>query len=93
VRREHAVEALDADVEALDEQVELVRLGRGARLVDLIQVAPSPISASRFGLITVAGDVERQLAPGLDLLRAAVAGAERPSLGVWCSSYDQIASV
>src|SRR5207249_10236578 len=81
VRREEAVEPLDADVEALDEEVELVGLGGRARLVDLDPVRAEPDQGLEVRTDQVAGDVEGQLAPSLDLLLAAVACAEAAFLG------------
>ena len=76
MRREEAVEPFDADVEALDEQVELVLLGRGARLVDLDPGRAELDQRLEVRPDQVPRDVERQLAPRLDLLLAPVAGSE-----------------
>ena len=95
VRREHAaLEPLDRDVEALDEDVELVLLGRRARLVDLDPLRAEVDQRLEVRPDDVPRDVERQLAArrrprplGRGLRRGG------PSLGRWCSSYDQTASV
>src|ERR671919_390489 len=67
-RREEAVQALDARVEALDEDLQLVRLGRGARFVDLDPGRPQLDQRLQVGPDQVAGQVERELAPRLDLV-------------------------
>src|SRR5206468_10045949 len=76
VRREEAVEPLDADVEALDEEVELVGLGGRAGLVDLDPVGTEPDQRLEVRPDQVSRDVEGELAPRLDLLLAPVARAE-----------------
>ena len=82
VRREHAVlEPLDRDVEALDEYVQLVLLGRGARLVDLDPLRTEVDQRLEVGADDVARDVERQLTAGLDLVLAREASAKTALLG------------
>ena len=76
VRREVAVEPLDARVEALHEHLELVGLGGRARLVDLDPLRPELDERLEVRPDDVAGDVERELAPGGDLRRTRRAGAE-----------------
>ena len=76
VRREEAVEALDALVEALHEDVELVGLGRGAGLVDLDPLGAEVDQRLEIGADHVPGEVVREPSAGGQLLTPAVAGAD-----------------
>src|SRR5439155_21572069 len=69
-------EALDRDVEALDEDVELVFLGRCARLVDLDPGRTEIDQRLEIRPDQVARDIERELATRLDLVLPGKAASE-----------------
>ena len=65
--REEAVETLDARVEALHEELELVRLGGGAGLVDLDPRRAEVDQGLEIRPDHVAGELEREVAARRDL--------------------------
>src|ERR671930_402106 len=78
--REEAVEPLDTLVEALDEDVELVGLGRGARLVDLDPLRPELDQGLEIRADDVARQVVGERPARAELLVAAVSGADASGL-------------
>jgi hypothetical protein len=80
VRREEAVEAVDTLVEAFDEDLELVGFGRGPGLVDLDPGGSEVDQRLQIRPDQVAGEVKREFAPCVDLVRAADAPAEASPL-------------
>src|SRR5918999_3171620 len=80
IRGEEAVETVDALVDALHEQLQLVRLGRRTRLVDLDPGRSELDQRLQVRADQVARDVERELAPRLDLDPAAHGRAEAATL-------------
>ena len=78
---EHRVQAFDAGVEAIDKEVQLIRFGGGARLIDLDPTRAESDQRHQIRTDQVAGDLQDEVPTG-GLALAPAVPHRLPQVGV-----------